>query len=136
MEASQGSPTASVADAMSRGTLSCQSDTTLRTIAAMMAEHGVHSVVVTDLDGVSEHAWGIVTDIDVVAAAGEDVDERTAGEVAATELLTIAPSDTLEHAAQLMTEHEVTHIVVVDSEGGKPLGVLSTLDVAGILARS
>jgi hypothetical protein len=33
-----------------------------------------------------------------------------------------------------MTEHEVTHLVVVDAESDKPLGVLSTLDVAARLA--
>lgn len=123
-----------VEDAMSRGTLSCRSETPLRTVARMMSEHLVHSVVVTDLDGVSERAWGVVTDIDVVAAAGEDVDERTAGQIAATELLTVAPSESLDHAAQLMTEHQVTHLVVVDRGDDHPLGVLSTLDITGVLA--
>jgi CBS domain-containing protein len=37
-------------------------------------------------------------------------------------------------AAQLMSEHGVSHLVVVDPASGYPLGVLSTLDVAAMYA--
>ena len=121
-----------IAEAMSRGTLSCQAETPLRTIARMMSEHRVHCVVVTELDGVSESAWGIVTDVDLMGAANTDLDERTAADSAATEMLTVGPEETLERAAQLMSEHEVSHLVVVERD--KPIGVLSSLDVAGALA--
>lgn len=50
---------ARVEDAMRHGVLSCQAETPLPIAARMMAEHRVHSVVVTGLDGVSERAWGI-----------------------------------------------------------------------------
>jgi CBS domain-containing protein len=45
----------------------------------------------------------------------------------------VRPDDTLMRAAQLMTEHAVTHLLVVDPAGGLPVGVLSTLDVARAL---
>jgi CBS domain-containing protein len=32
-----------------------------------------------------------------------------------------------------MADHDATHAVVVDNRTGRPVGVLSTLDVAGIL---
>ncbi len=121
-----------VADAMRHGTLSCQAETPLRTVARMMCEHRLHSVVVTDLDGVSERAWGIVTDVDLLDSVGGDLDALTAGDAAATELLLIDPNDDLETAARAMAEHEVSHIVVVDAE--KPIGVLSSLDVAAAIA--
>ena len=121
-----------VADAMTRGTLSCQAETPLRTIARMMSEHGVHSVVVTDLDGVAERAWGVVTDVDLMGASSVDLDEHTAGDSAGTELVEVAPDETIERAAQLMSDHEVTHVVVVERD--KPVGVLSSLDVARVLA--
>jgi CBS domain-containing protein len=122
-----------VSDAMRHGVLTCQAETTLRVVAKMMAEHRIHSVVVTNIDGVSESAWGIVSDIDLLGSVPEDVDERTAGDVAGTELLTVAPDESLERAAQMMAEHEVTHVVVVSGE--RPIGVLSSLDVAASLAR-
>lgn len=59
-----------VADVMRNGTLTCQSETPLPTVARLMSEHRVHSVVVTHLDGVSESAWGIVTDVDLLRAVG------------------------------------------------------------------
>jgi CBS domain-containing protein len=49
-------------------------------------------------------------------------------------LLTVAADKTLERAAQLMAEHEVTHLLVLASGSGGPLGVLSSLDVAGVIA--
>ena len=52
----------------------------------------------------------------------------------AREFLTVAPDEALERAAQMMLEHRATHLVVVDPETDRPLGVLSTLDVAGVLA--
>jgi CBS domain-containing protein len=121
-----------VSVAMTRGTLTCQAETPLRTVARMMSEHGVHSVVVTDMDGVGEWAWGVVTDVDLMGAAHADLDERTAGDSGATELVVVSPSETLDRAAQLMSDHEVTHLVVVEDE--KPIGVLSSLDVAAVLA--
>jgi CBS domain-containing protein len=39
-------------------------------------------------------------------------------------------------AAHLMVQHRVTHLVVVDGERGRPIGVLSTLDLARALARA
>jgi CBS domain-containing protein len=102
-----------------------------------MAEHQIHSVVVGGFEAgrSGRRAWGIVSHTDLLKAAGTDMDARTAREVAATELLTIGPTETLERATQLMVEHEVTHLVVVDPESDLPIGVLSTLDIAGALAR-
>lgn len=122
---------ARVSDAMQHGVLTCQSETPLRTIARMMAEHRIHSVVVTNLDGVSESAWGIVTDVDVVRSALGEVDYKKAGDVAGTELVTVAPDESLERAAQLMAEHDVTHLLVAEKD--RPIGVVSTLDVAAML---
>lgn len=123
-----------VSETMRHGTLSCRGEDSLRTVAGLMAQHRVHSVVVTDLDGASEHAWGVVTDADVVRAFAEDVDRLTAREIAGTELLTVCPEEALERAAQLMAEHEVSHLVVVDRGTDRPVGVLSRLDVAAQLA--
>ena len=121
-----------VSDAMRHGVLACQAETPLSVIARMMVEHRIHSVVVTNLDGVSESAWGIVSDIDVLRSVPEDVEKCTASDVAGTELLTVEPDETLERAAQMMAEHEVAHVVVVS--GQRPVGVLSSLDVAAHLA--
>jgi CBS domain-containing protein len=122
--------TAKVLDAMRLGVVSCPPDTPLREVARIMATYRIHSVVVTDLP--EGAPLGVVADIDIVAAA--QTPEAPAGEVARTEVLTVTPEDPLGRAAQLMAEHEVTHLVVVQPHSGHAVGVVSALDVANMLA--
>ena len=65
---------------------------------------------------------------------GGELEDRSAGGTAVTPVLTIAADDTLLRAAQLMSEHDVTHLVVVDRGATRPVGILSTLDIARALA--
>jgi CBS domain-containing protein len=48
--------------------------------------------------------------------------------------VTVAPDEPLEAACELMRAHAVSHVMVVDPRQNQPLGVMSTLDVAGIVA--
>ena len=122
-----------VRDAMHDGVLSCSADTPLSTVAELMAARGVHCIVVTEADDLA--VWGVISDLDLVAAAGvRDLDAQSAGGSAATPALAIAPDDTLQRAAQMMTEHAAAHLLVVDEASGEPVGVLSTLDMARVLA--
>src|SRR6476469_8915988 len=103
----------------------------------MMAGHHVHSVVVTgqevDAAGqIRKRAWGLVSDLDVAGAA-ESADDLTAGEVAVAAVPSVQPEAPLADAARLMAEERVSHLVVVSPQGGEPLGVISTLDLAGNL---
>jgi CBS domain-containing protein len=63
---------------------------------------------------------GSVSDLDLLSAA-EDVEGRTAGGTAATELLTAATDETLARAAELMRDHGVAHLVVVEPETDRPV---------------
>lgn len=126
-----------VIDAMHPGMISCPPDTSLRTVARMMATYRVHAIVVhahgDELPGGTQ--WGVVTDADLVRAVQKtNLDEVTAEQIAATPVLTIATSDALEQAIQLMVDHEVSHVIAVEHHSGRPLGVVSTLDVARAVA--
>jgi CBS domain-containing protein len=125
---------ATVSDAMRPGVISCPPQTSLKTVARMMASNHVHSVVVTR-PGVDSggRPWGIVSDLDLVRVGGE-VEDRTAGQACANEVVSVGPEDTLERAAQLMAEHGTSHLIVIDPRWDDPIGVLSTLDMAGIIA--
>jgi len=123
-----------VADAMHHGVLTCSRDSSLEQVAGLMASQRVH-VVVTDDPEDADSLWGVVSDLDLVAAASvRDLDEQAAGATAATVALTISPEEPLQRAAQLMTEHGTAHLVVVDPDQRRPVGVLSTLDVAAALS--
>jgi CBS domain-containing protein len=76
----------------------------------------------------------VVSDIDLAVACAGGAPQSSARELARTELITVEADDSLAHAAQLMSEHECPHLLVVEPQGGRPIGVLSALDLAGVLA--
>jgi CBS domain-containing protein len=129
--------TATVADAMSPGVINCTPGTSLRGVARLMAAYKVHAVFVFDYGAEADETaelWGLVSDLDLVAAAWAGVDERTAGDSAVTPLVTVWSDDRLEHAGQLMAENGVSHLAVIDPATARPVGVLSTLDIARTIA--
>ena len=126
---------ATVGDVMRHGVITCSAETTLRTVARMMSSYHVHAIVVTEADGEGGLSpWGMVSDFDVLRAAHAGAEDLTAGQVSRSPALMVAPSDSLEHAAELMREHGTGHLVVISPSDARPVGVVSTLDVAGALA--
>jgi CBS domain-containing protein len=128
---------ATVADAMHPGILSCEPDATLTEVAQMMATERVHCVAVTGISHEEKPqslVWGIVSDLDLIAAGIRDNPERTARDLADQPVIAVKPSMPLRDAGDLMLTHRVSHLVVTDAEAGRPIGILSTLDLAGVLA--
>lgn len=128
---------ARVSDVMTDHLITCAPSTPLRAVAQLMAQHRVHSVFVFDYGNESDESpelWGLVSDLDLVAAAWAEIDELTAGASAVTPLVYVRSDDDLRHAAQLMTESGVSHLAVIDPRTRRPVGVVSTLDIARTLA--
>ena len=124
-----------VTDAMRWGLVSCAADAPLTAVAALMRDRRVHCVVVIDESSRERGLWGVVSDLDLIAAASvRPLDQQTAAGTAMRPAVTIAPGETLEEAMKRMTTHGVSHLVVVDPADTYPLGVLSTLDLAAVLA--
>jgi len=127
----------SVRDAMSLGLFHCAADDDVAVVARTMAEKAIHCVIVAGIvsrDRAGEHlSWGIVSDMDLMRALAPGGEGTTAAEVAGTEILTVSPRESLQSAVQLMTEHETAHLVVVSPDTGRPVGMLSTLDVARVV---
>jgi CBS domain-containing protein len=128
---------AKVGDAMSRGIISCPPETPLRTAARMMATFGVHAIFVfehSDEDDEAPRLWGVVSDLDLVAAAQLDLDTITAGATAVTPFVMVASDAPIGQAADLMAQHGIAHLAVTDPLSRRPIGVISTLDVARAVA--
>lgn len=123
-----------VLDAMRLGVISCPEEATLKEVARILATYRIHCVVVDREDAGGKRLWGVITDLDVARAAGHDAKEPTAGEAAHKEVITVTPDEPLDRAARLMAEHDVSHLVVVQAHSGQPVGVLSALDLAGVVA--
>jgi CBS domain-containing protein len=128
----------SVADVMHAGVLSCAPETTAREIAATMAAKSVHCVVTDGIAIDPGHGerlvWGVVSDLDLAAAFHAGTEERTASALATTEVVSVAPEEPLAEAARLMCEHRTAHLLVVSESTGRPVGVISTLDLARAIA--
>jgi CBS domain-containing protein len=122
---------ARVADAFHLGVITCLPDTPMEAVARIMTTNHVHAVVVAGLAGAEP--WGVVTDRDLLAVALEAAD-RLASSCVAGEPVTVAPDERLADAAELMRRHNVSHLLVVDPERNVPVGVLSTLDIADVVA--
>jgi len=128
---------ARVGDFMHGMIVTCASSTPLAEVAERMASQRIHSVVVLEefgRGGRLEYGWGIVSDLDLVAAAAAGEGAGTAGEIAASPPVTIDRDESLSRAAQLMAEHGSAHLMVVAAGQDRPVGVVSTIDVARCLA--
>jgi CBS domain-containing protein len=128
---------ARVADAMRPRVLACEPGTLLTAVAQQMASEHVHAIVV--LHGAVEpeqerdrRPWKVITDLDILRSA-DSIAGRTASDVVTGEVLLADPDERLPDVAQRMLEHGTSHAVVVEPRTGRPVGVLSTLDIAGIL---
>ena len=119
-----------VSDAMRAGVISCPPDTSMETVARIMATNHVHAVVISGLAGGAP--WGVITDRDLLSVAHE-ARGRLAGSCATDDPVIVKPGQRLEEAARLMRDHGLTHLLVGHPDTGRPIGVLSTLDVAGIV---
>jgi len=125
---------ATVGDAMRPWVLTCDPATPLVTVAQRMAGEQVHAIVVLDAgDGGERRLRGLVTDVDLLRHAAH-VEELTAADVAETPILQAHADERLAAVAERMARHGITHVLVVDPACGRPVGVLSSLDIARVLA--
>ena len=127
---------ATVSDAMHPGILSCDPDATLSDVARMMATHHVHCVAVVGISHEQPECvvWGIISDLDLVRAGTNNGESPTARGLATHAVVVVEPAMALRDAAREMLAHGVSHAVVSDPGAQRPVGVLSTLDIAGVLA--
>jgi CBS domain-containing protein len=72
----------------------------------------------------------IITDRDIIAhvvAEGRDPNSVTVDDVETRDLVTIRPDQDVEEARQLMTQHELDRILVVEDDG--LVGIISEADI-------
>jgi CBS domain-containing protein len=119
---------ARVSDAMNKGLVTCSRDAGLREMGRLMASHHIHSLVVSLGD---PGRWALVSDVDIAQAAiGRP--EATAKDLAVP-ATGIPDEATLIRAIEVMRERRTSHLIVTDVESGHPTGIISALDIAGIV---
>lgn len=123
---------------MSRPFLGCPPEAGVREVARLMVAEGIHCAIVAGLfeEEGGVRGWGVISSLDLATVAAGDLDELTAAEIAATEPVMVKASDSLGDAAREMSAHGVAHLIVVDGDPARPVGVISTLDIARVIAGS
>lgn len=79
----------------------------------------------------NKHIKGVLTDRDIVVnviARGRDINTTRARELEQGEIVTLRPDDSVEHACDLMAQHQLRRLPVV--ENGSVVGMVSQADVA------
>lgn len=121
-----------VGQVMRSRVLTCRAGTPARVLARMMVTHAVHAVVLVAGEDADECVTGIVTDR-ALAEAGLEGREAVAEDLADRQATTVLADWSLEQAARQMLATGSAHIVVTDGRG-TPIGMISTLDLARMMA--
>ena len=106
-------------------------NTTLRTVATVLADYEVGAAVVQPSQDLPA---GIVSERDIVGALarGHDPDVTVAADVMTRELITIEPSEPIDDAIARVLAHGIRHLAVVD--GDEIVGLISARDLLAIVA--
>ena len=100
--------------------------------AKKMNDKRISSVLVVDGDKQNGEPIGIVTERDLVirvCAAGTSSKEVGIREIMSSPIATVEPQATVETAADLMLSNKVRHLLVVDEQTRKPVGIIAPSDL-------
>lgn len=100
--------------------------------AKKMNDKRISSLLVVDGDSKSEEPMGIVTERDLVirvCAAGTNSKDVGIREIMSSPIVTVEPDATVETAAELMLSNKVRHLLVIDEQTRKPVGIIAPSDL-------
>ena len=116
-----------VRDVMSMGVTTLPADRTVTAAARLMEAENVGDVIVTENNGIR----GVVTDRDITVRAvarGLDPKETSLGEICTDDPVTVDSLMPLKKAADVMRDHSVRRLPVV--QDGSLVGIVSLGDLA------
>ncbi|MDQ0383808.1 CBS domain-containing protein [Streptomyces mutabilis] len=116
-----------VRDIMTGHPVTVEPQTSVTAVARIMRDRDLGAVLVTD----GAELRGLVTDRDLVirsVAEGGDPERTTVAGACSDDLVTVRSDDELDHAVELMRDHAVRRVPVVDD--GRPVGIVSLGDLA------
>ena len=119
-----------VGDVMTKDVIVASADESIESVARLMEEHSIGSVIVVDQKE-KNNAQGIITERDIVykvVAKKKDAEKLKAEHIMSKPLRVVTPDTTLEHAAMAMKEHQIKRLPVVN-EKKELVGILSEGDI-------
>lgn len=118
-----------VKDAMNKNVKTARPDATVKEAAIEMSKYRIGSLVILSPNG---EVIGIVTERDIlddVVATGKNSEDIKVEDIMTKDLITVSPNKTLEEAANLMTQHKIKKLPVV--EEGRLVGIITASDLVG-----
>ncbi|MFC6975535.1 CBS domain-containing protein [Halomicroarcula sp. GCM10025709] len=117
---------------MSSPVTTVAADASAESVAERMLDEGISSVVAVDDEN---HIEGILTSTDFVriAAQGGRTSAVTVADHMSTEVVTATANDPIQHVADLMIDHAIHHVPVVDETEGV-VGIITTTDLTAYLS--
>jgi CBS domain-containing protein len=114
-------------DVMTPNPVALPGSASVHEAARTMRDQDIGDVIVVE----NHQVCGIVTDRDIVVrtvAEARDPAATTLADICSHVLTTVAPTDSVEQAVQLMREKAIRRLPVV--EDGRPVGIVSLGDLA------
>lgn len=115
-------------DIMTTDVTVIREEETLRDAAERLAQDNIGALPICDDQ---KQIKGMLTDRDIVVhvvARGKDPAQTRARELEMGEVISVRPDDSLDHAGDLMAQHQIRRLPVV--EDGKVVGMISQADIA------
>ena len=106
-------------------------DTPLAEVAKMMVDCDCGAIPVVDSQD-SKKPVGMITDRDITirtVAEGKNPLDLTASDAMTVNVMTVNPETSLEECCNLMEEHQIRRVVVVDNKGAC-CGMIAQADIA------
>jgi CBS domain-containing protein len=108
-------------------------------VAKLMAKHRIGSVVVVEgsNNNNNNNPIGIITERDIikkVTAQNKSADQVSVKHIMSSPLVTVKSIDSIDTAAERITENRVKRLVVLEQDGSM-VGILSVSDIAKKLAK-
>lgn len=116
-----------LSEIMTTQLITCSPDETLAQVARKLEEANIGSCPVVEGD----RLVGLITDRDIATRAvakGRDPNSTTVGEVMTRDLITGSPDMSIEEACELLSEHQIRRLPVV--EGERLVGFVALADLA------
>jgi CBS domain-containing protein len=116
-----------VSDIYHKGVIFCKPDAPLQEVIRVMADTEIHAIMVAEREG--ESPVGVVSHTDAVARYDHpDLGAIQARDVMTPDVIRISENATVLQASKRLVESHIHRLLVV-SDDGKPLGILSTTDI-------
>lgn len=117
-----------VRDIMHKGVIECRPDTVLKEVVRIMADTGVHAIVVEKPGGEID---GIISHMDLLKVYGQNLLNYKACDIMTKNVIEISPDATIEEAIRIMLERKIHRLVITEPcpGGRQAVGILSTTDI-------